>query len=59
MAALDLQRKVVISGEIVCDGWVMVVDVSVVMCDEATMRRLYTCGSSTPTSFFLTKLLLC
>jgi hypothetical protein len=37
MAALDFHRKEVIAGVMVGDGWTMVVDVSVVMCNEATM----------------------
>jgi hypothetical protein len=28
------------------DDWKMVVDESVVMCNEATMRQLYTCGNN-------------
>jgi hypothetical protein len=37
MAALDLRRNEVIFVKMVCNCWMMVVDESVVMCNEATM----------------------
>jgi hypothetical protein len=50
MAALDLCRKEVISGEM-----------SVVICNEAAMQQPYTHGNNAAflRHFFLTQLLLC